>query len=263
MPKVLWEKKNHIICITINRPEKKNCIDAETEDLLIEAWNAFKYDDDAYVAVLTGAGDESFCSGADLGGYFPKLTGGPSHLRRRAYDGPGFGGFTRGIDIFKPMICAINGLCAAGGLELAVACDIRVASEHSSFGCLERRWNVGLGDGGTQRLPRIVGLGRALELIITGKLIDCEEAYRIGLVNEITPRDGALGRALEMAEMICGFPQGAIRVDKEATMRGLGTPLTEGLRIENMLFNTLLTTHDFYEGPVAFIERRPPEYDNQ
>ncbi len=263
MPKVLWEKKNHTICITINRPEKKNCIDAETEDLLTEAWNAFKYDDDAYVAVLTGAGDESFCSGADLGGYFPKLTGGPSYLRRRAYDGPGFGGFTRGIDIFKPIICAINGLCAAGGLELAVACDIRIASEHSAFGCLERRWNVGLGDGGTQRLPRIVGLGRALELIITGKLIDCEEAYRIGLVNEITPRDGALGRALEMAEVICGFPQGAIRVDKEATMRGLGTPLTEGLRVENMLFNTLLTTHDFYEGPVAFLERRPPEYDNQ
>ncbi len=263
MPKVLTEKKGHIFTITINRPEKRNCIDAETEDLLTEAWLTFRGDDDLFVAVLTGEGSEAFCSGADLGGYYPKLLGGPSYLRRRAYDGPGFGGFTRGIDIFKPILCAINGLCAAGGLELAVACDIRIASEHSTFGCLERRWNVGLGDGGTQRLPRIVGLGRALELIITGKLIDCQEAHRIGLVNEITPKGQALERAMEMAEVICSFPQGAIRVDKEATIRGLGTPLTEGLRVENLLFNTLIGTHDFLEGPVAFVQKRKPEFDNQ
>lgn len=263
MPKVLTETRDHIFIITLNRPDRRNCIDAETEDLLVDAWTTFKEDDDLFVAILTGAGDTSFCSGADLSGYYPKIAGTPTYLRGRAYDGPGFGGFTRGIDIFKPIIAAINGLCAAGGLEIAVACDIRIAAEHATFGCLERRWNVGLGDGGTQRLPRIVGLGRALELIITGRLVDCQEAYRIGLVNEIVPKGRPLSRAIEMAEQICSYPQGAIRTDKEACIRGIGTPLTEGLRIECSLFNTLLTTHDFYEGPIAFTEKRKPEFDNQ
>ena len=263
MTKILTERKDHIFIVTINRPEKRNCIDAETEDLLVEAWEAFRKDDDLFVTILTGAGEGAFCSGADLAGYYPKIFGSPTYLRRRAYDGPGFGGFTRGIDIFKPIIAAINGLCAAGGLELAVAADIRIAANHATFGCLERRWNVGLGDGGTQRLPRIVGLGRALELIITGKLIDADEAYRIGLVNEIVPKDQLMKRVMEMAELICSFPQGAIRTDKEACIRGVGTPLTEGLRMENQLFNTLLTTHDFYEGPISFVEKRKPEFDNQ
>lgn len=263
MSKVLTERKGHVYVITINREDKRNCIDAETEDLLVEAWNEFKSEDDLFVAVLTGAGEEAFCSGADLGQYYPKLLGSPSYLRRRAYDGPGFGGFTRGIDIFKPILAAINGACLAGGVELAVAADIRIAATHATFGCLERRWNVGLGDGGTQRLPRIVGLGRALELIITGKLIDCEEAWRIGLVNEIVPQDQLMEHVLELAENICSFPQGAIRTDKEATLRGLGTPLTEGLRMESQLFNTLLHTHDFMEGPMSFVEKRKPEFDNQ
>jgi len=263
MSKVLTERKGRVLVITINRPEKRNCVDAETEDLLVEAWKEFKYDDDLFVAVLTGAGSEAFCAGADLGGYLPKVSGTPTYLRRRAYDGPGFGGFTRGIDIFKPILCAVNGACLAGGLELAIAADIRIAAEHATFGCLERRWNVGLGDGGTQRLPRIVGLGRALELIITGKLIDAQEAWRIGLVNEVVPAGILMKRTMELAELICSYPQGAIRTDKEATIRGLGTPLTEGLRMESQLFNTLLGTHDLYEGPVAFLEKRKPEYDNQ
>ncbi len=263
MSKVLTERDGHVYVITINRPDKRNCIDSETEDLLVDAWNEFKDDDGLFVAVLTGAGSEAFCSGADLGGYFPKVTGSPTQLRRRAYDGPGFGGFTRGIDIFKPILAAVNGACLAGGIELAVAADIRIAAEHATFGCLERRWNVGLGDGGTQRLPRIVGLGRALELIITGKLIDCREAWRIGLVNEVVPAEGLMDHVMEMAHTICTFPQGAVRTDKEATMRGLGTPLTEGLRMESQLFNTLLGTHDFLEGPLSFVQKRPPEFDNQ
>jgi enoyl-CoA hydratase len=144
-----------------------------------------------------------------------------------------------------------------------VAADIRIAAEHATFGCLERRWNVGLGDGGTQRLPRIVGLGRALDLIITGKLIDCEEAWRIGLVNEIVPADRLMEHTMELAETICSFPQGAIRTDKEATIRGLGMPLNEGLRMESQLFNTLIATHDFLEGPLSFVQKRKPEFDNQ
>ena len=122
--KVLYEKKGNVAYITLNRPDKRNCIDAETEDLMVEAWNDFKDDKDAYVAVITGTGDKAFCSGADLAGYHPKVSGTATYLRRRAYDGPGFGGYTRGIDIFKPIICAINGVCYAGGMEIAAAADM-------------------------------------------------------------------------------------------------------------------------------------------
>jgi enoyl-CoA hydratase/carnithine racemase len=261
--KVLYKKEGHVFTIIINRPEKLNCIDAETEDLLVNAWSEFKNDEDAFVAIITGAGEKAFCTGADLSGYLPKVAGTATYLRRRAYDGPGFGGYTRGIDIFKPIIAAINGLCFAGGMEIAAAADIRICAEDARFGCLERRWNVGLGDGGTQRMPRIMGMGNALYYIITGKDFDAEEAMRTGFINEIVKKGNLMERAKELAEMISEFPQGAIRVDKEALIRGVGTPLTEGLRIESMLFNTLLNTHDFYEGPKAFVEKRKPKFDNE
>jgi enoyl-CoA hydratase len=261
--KVLYKKVGHLFWITINRPEKMNCIDAETEDLLVRAWGEFKDDEAAFVAIITGAGERAFCSGADLAGYIPKVSGSPTYLRRRAYDGPGFGGFTRGIDIFKPVIAAINGVCFAGGMEIAAAADIRICASGARFGCLERRWNVGLGDGGTQRLPRIMGLGNALYWIITGREFDAAEAMRVGFINEIVEGDKLIDRATELAFIISEFPQGAIRVDKEAAIRGIGTPLSEGLRIESMLFNTLLPTHDFREGPTAFIEKRKPRFDNE
>lgn len=263
MSTVLYGKEGRVVTITINRPEVLNCIDPETNDLLVQAWQDFRDDDEAFVAIVTGAGDKAFCTGADLGRWPAYLEAkSASFHRRRAYDGPGFGGFTRGIDIFKPIIAAINGYCFAGGLEIALAADIRIAAEHAQFGCLERRWNVGLGDGGTQRLPRVVGLGRALELIITGKQIDATEAYRIGLVSEVVPADRLMSHCVDLAQRISAFPQGAIRTDKEACLRGIGTPLTEGLRLEAMLFNTLIPTHDFYEGPLAFIQKRPPDFRN-
>jgi enoyl-CoA hydratase len=167
------------------------------------------------------------------------------------------------MQIFKPIIAAINGMCYAGGLEIALAADIRICSEDAKFGVLNRRWNVGLGDGGTQRLWRIVGLGRAFELILTGKEIDANEAYRIGLVNEIVPKEKVLERAKEIAKIICSYPQGSIRIDKEAVIRSIGTPLEEGLRIESLLFWNLLLNHDFYEGPEAFSEKRKPNFTNE
>ena len=263
MSTVLCRKEGHVVTITINRPEVLNCIDPETNELLAQTWRDFRDDDDAFVAIITGAGDKAFCTGADLAKWPAFLRDKSASLhRRRAYDGPGFGGFTRGIDIFKPIIAAINGYCFAGGLEIALAADIRIAAEHAEFGCLERRWNVGLGDGGTQRLPRVVGLGRALELIITGKRIDAVEAHRIGLINEVVPGDGLIDHCVDVAQRISAFPQGAIRTDKEACLRGIGVPLTEGLRLEAMLFNTLIPTHDFHEGPRAFVEKRPPAFRN-
>lgn len=263
MSTLLYEKRGPVVIITINRPEVKNCIDPETDEKMAAAWKKFKDDDEALVAIITGAGNDSFCSGADLKAWPPFLQQKDAHYhRRRAYDGPGFGGITRGIDIFKPILAAINGYCFAGGLEIALAADLRIAAENAEFGCLERRWNVGLGDGGTQRLWRIIGLGRALELIITGKKINAQEAWRIGLVNEVVSQGQVLPRCLELAEMISRFPQGALRTDKEAVLRGIGEPLTAGLRIEAMLFNTLISTHDFSEGPRAFAEKRVPHWQN-
>jgi enoyl-CoA hydratase len=261
MGTVLYEKRNRVAYITINRPQVMNCVDPPTAQALVEAWEDFRDDGETYVAVITGAGDKAFCAGFDLKEIGrARLPRSPNEIRRFIYSHPGFMGYTRRADIFKPVIAAVNGYCFAGGLETALCADIRIAAERAEFGVLNRRWNVGLGDGGTQRLPRVVGLGRAMELIITGRRIDVQEAYRIGLVNEIVPADRLMARATELAEMICQFPQGAIRTDKEAVMRGLGTPLEEGLRLEGSTFMTLIGQSDFYEGPKAFAEKRKPSF---
>lgn len=261
MSTVLYEKRNRVAYITINRPDVMNCVDPPTAQALVEAWEDFRDDDDTYVAVITGAGDQSFCAGFDLKSIATAwLPRSPNEVRRFIYSHPGFMGYTRRADIFKPIIAAINGYCFAGGLETALCADIRIAADHAEFGVLNRRWNVGLGDGGTQRLWRVVGLGRAMELIITGRRIDVQEAHRIGLANEIVPRDKLMARATEMAEAICQFPQGAIRTDKEAVMRGIGVPLEEGLRLEGSTFMTLIGQADFLEGPRAFAEKRRPVF---
>jgi len=261
MGTVLYEKRNRVAYITINRPEVMNCVDPPTAQALVEAWEDFRDDGETYVAVMTGAGDKAFCAGFDLKEIGrARLPRSPNEIRRFIYGHPGFMGYTRKADIFKPIIAAVNGYCFAGGLETALCADIRIAAAHAEFGVLNRRWNVGLGDGGTQRLPRVVGLGRAMDLIITGRRIDVQEAYRIGLVDEIVPGDRLMARVTELAEAICQFPQGAIRTDKEAVMRGIGVPLEEGLRLEGSTFMTLIGQSDFYEGPKAFEEKRKPSF---
>jgi enoyl-CoA hydratase len=260
---VICEVRENILIIKLNRPEVLNCIDPETNFELAEIWRRFDENDDLWVAIITGSG-RAFCTGADLKKWHDfLLSRNVNWFRKYAYKGPGFGGLTRGMQIFKPIIAAINGLCYAGGLEIALAADIRIASENAKFGVLNRRWNVGLGDGGTQRLWRVVGLGRAMELILTGKEIDAEEAYRIGLVNEVVESKKLLERAVEIAELICSYPQGSIRTDKEAVLRGIGMPLEEALRMESNLFFNLLLNMDFYEGPKAFKEKRKPKYTNE
>ncbi len=264
MSKVLYEKRGHVAYITIDRPEVMNCVDPETASELAAAWRDFRDDDASFVAVITGAGHQAFCAGFDLTAISPaNLPQTPKDVRRFIDEHPGFMGYTRKNDIYKPIIAAVNGYCFAGGLEIALCADLRLAAEHAEFGVLNRRWNVGLGDGGTQRLPRIVGLGRAMELIVTGKRIDAQEAYRIGLVNEVVPAGELMSRAMVLAEGICQFPQGAIRTDKEAVMRGLGRPLEEGLRIEGEAFSRLFSQPDFYEGPRAFSEKRKPRFKQE
>ena len=225
MPKVLTERRDHTFVVTINRPEVRNCVDGETAQLLFEAVETFRRDDGLRVLVLTGAGDVSFCSGADL-----KAVG--TLFARPGARESGPMGVSRIAGIDKPTIAAVNGYCTAGGLELACWCDFRIASRNAQFGVLNRRWGVPLVDGGTQRLPRIVGLGNALYLIETGALIDAEHALRIGLVQEVVPEGQALARALEIAEALSTYPQTAIRNDRRAAVEGLALSLPDGIEHE-------------------------------
>lgn len=228
MPKVKTERKGRSFVVTINRPEVRNCVDGETAGLLFEAVEFFRRDESVDVLILTGAGELAFSSGADLKNI-------ESLVARPGADESGPMGFTRIIDLPKPTIAAINGYCLAGGLELACWCDFRIAAHNASFGILDRRWGVPLVDGGTQRLPQIVGLGNALYLIETGVLIDADHALRIGLVQEVVPEGQALERALQLAETISAYPQTSLRNDRQNAYEGGSLPLVEGLRLEQQL----------------------------
>jgi enoyl-CoA hydratase len=220
---VRYERVGAAAVLTIDRPHRRNAVDGPTAERLLEGVEAFEADDGARVLVLTGAGDISFCSGADLKAldtYAGRLS---------LPDGPM--GFTRRTPT-KPTIAAIGGWCLAGGLELALWCDLRVAAEGSTVGFPERRWGVPLIDGGTQRLPRIVGLGRALDLILSGRLVGTEEALAMGLLTEVVPAGEHLARALEMAEGLAAFPQETMLADRRAALEGFGLPLADGLALE-------------------------------
>jgi enoyl-CoA hydratase len=221
---VTYERTGAAALVTIDRPERRNAVDGPTAAALLEAYERFVADDGAHVLVLTGAGDEAFCAGADLKELEtldPDARGGPL-------------GFTR-LAAPKPTIAAVGGWCVAGGLELALWCDLRIAAEHSRFGFLERRWAVPLIDGGTQRLPRVVGLGRALDLILTGRAVDVGEAHVMGLVNEVVPHGRHVERALEIADAIAAFPQRTMLSDRDAALAALGLPLADGLALEARL----------------------------
>jgi enoyl-CoA hydratase len=225
---VRYERTGAAALVTIDRPERRNAVDAATADGLREALRAFEGDDGARVMVLTGAGGVAFCAGADLKAM---------DLDIEHPQGPM--GFTRATPS-KPAIAAISGWCLAGGLEIALWCDLRIATEDSTFGLFERRWGVPLIDGGTQRLPRVVGMGRALELTLTGRPVDAAEALRIGLVNEVVPSGGHVARALELAERLAGYPQETMLSDRRATLEGAGVPLADGLALEHRIGREVL-----------------------
>jgi enoyl-CoA hydratase len=220
---VTYERVGAAAVLTIDRQERRNAVDGPTAELLKRGYESFVADDGARVLILTGAGGVAFCAGADLkaiDSFSPRLgdPGGPL-------------GFTR-LTPPKPTIAAISGWCLAGGLELALWCDLRIAAAESTLGFPERRWGVPLIDGGTQRLPRVVGLGRALDIILTGRMVAAEEAREIGLVNEVVPPGQHLDRALELAEALAGFPQETMLADRRSAIEGLGMTLEEGLRLE-------------------------------
>ena len=220
---VRYERIGAAAVLTIDRPARRNAVDGPTAERLKEGYEAFVADDEARVLILTGAGGIAFCAGADLKAIETFAT--------RQEDPGGPLGFTRSTPP-KPTIAAIEGWCLAGGLELALWCDLRIAAEGSKLGFPERRWGVPLVDGGTQRLPRIVGQGRALDLILTGRIIDDAEASAMGLLTEVVTPGSALTRSLEFAEALAAFPQDTMLADRRAAIDGLGLPLAEGLAME-------------------------------
>src|SRR5690348_11965945 len=230
---LVYEQREHVVTLTYNRPSQHNAVNRVMNRELHHAWQRFRDDDDAFVLVITGAGETTFCAGWDLqdAAELGEL-GDYDAFRVALHNSPGACGYTRKVDIFKPVIAAVNGYAFAAGLETALLADIRIAAENAEFGALERRWNIVGGDGMTVRLPLVVGFAKAMELIITGRRIDVHEAYRIGLVNEVVPTGQAVERAQELAREIAQLPQGAIRSDKESVLRGIGRTYEERLRIE-------------------------------
>ena len=255
---ILYAQQDRVVTITIHRPEAMNSIDPETDQALIEAWIRFRDDPDAWVAILTGAGEKAFSAGADLKKMIPQAFGAGG--RGRGHNDYGLGGITRGLEIWKPLIAAVNGHALAGGLELALTCDLRVAAEHATFGLTEVRWAIMPGAGGTQRLPRAVPLAKAMEMILMAETVNAVEAHRIGLVNAVVPFVDLMPTARRWAQTICERGPLAVRAAKEAIIRGLSLPLADGLRLEAFLSGTLRGTEDAVEGPKAFAEKRQPVF---
>jgi enoyl-CoA hydratase len=231
MPEVGYERRGAAAVITIDRPERRNAVDPNTADQLLEAYRRFEDDDEARVMILTGAGDEAFCAGADLKSVAAAMNDegiAKEWLKPRPAGPLGFSRLTAS----KPTIAAISGWALAGGLELALWCDLRVGTETAKLGFPERRWGVPLIDGGTQRLPRIVGMGRGLDMILTGRIVEADEALGMGLLTEVVAPGKHLERSLEMAEGLASFPQETMLADRRSALEGFGLPLEEGLARE-------------------------------
>ncbi len=258
---ILCEDHGHVRLITINRADKMNSLDFAANDRLIEIWRAFAADDGARVAVITGAGTKAFCAGADLKTYTMAYakTAAPE-FRARFTDGPGFGGITRGLTITKPIIAAVNGYAISGGLELAEACDIRFCSPNAEFAHQDINWGFHPCDGGCVRLPQIVGLGNAMEMILSGQRIGAEQALRIGLVNRIVPQEALIAETLAFAEIAASRAPLAQRFAKDVMLRAFDLPVDDALRLESRSFRDLAHTEDLAEGTTAFRERRQARF---
>ncbi len=251
---VLREQRGRVLLLTINRPDKRNALNAAVRAALLQSLDDAATDRSVGAIVLTGAGDKTFVAGADIAEFTERrvVEQGRVMLARSPLEA---------IErLAKPVIAAINGYCLGGGLELAMACDLRVASEGASFG--QPEVNLGLipGGGGTQRLPRLVGLGAALKMVLTGEPIDAHEALRLGLVEEVVPATDVLSRAIAMAERIASRSPVAVAAAKEATRAALATSLAEGLRVERGLYLLCFASKDKAEGVASFLAKRAPQF---
>jgi len=252
-----YQKEGRITIITINRPEALGALTVKGHEELHDALVAFRDDDELLVGIITGTGDKAFCSGVDIKDMLPFI----KKTASKPWQQPAT--MMRGLDLWKPLIAALNGLTLGGGLEIALGCDIRIASENARFGFPEVRAGMFPAGGGTQRLPRLIPPGIAAEMIFTGKMIDAQEAYRVGLVNKVVPLDKLMPTAKELAEAICEVGPLAVRTAKEAMIRGMSLSLEEGLRLETTLTPPVVFSRDFEEGIKAFAEKRKPKFEGR
>ena len=252
------ETKDGVAVVTVNRPLKLNALNGRTLDELDQVFAALATDPDVGGVILTGAGEKAFVAGADIA---ELAAAGP--VEARAVGRKGQAVFTRIEKLGKPVVAAINGFALGGGCELALACHVRIAAEGARLGTPEVKLGLMCGYGGTQRLPRLVGRGRALEILLTGEMVDAQEALRIGLVNRVVPKDKLLSEAdTLMKKMLANAPL-SLRYTLEAVAAGLEMPLEESQNLEATLFGLLSTTEDMKEGTTAFLEKRPPHFKGQ
>ncbi len=264
MSDIAVERHGAVTLLRIERAAKMNSLDFAANDALVEVWRAFAADPEARVAVITGAGEQAFCAGADLKTYTIDFATRPApEFRQRFTDGPGFGGITRNLDIDKPILAAVNGFAISGGFELALACDLRFCSPNAEFALQDVKWGFHACDGGLVRLPQIVGLGNAMEIVLSGERIGAEHALRIGLVNRILPQAKLLAAAMDYAAMLARRAPLAQRFAKDVMRRSMAMPLAEALRLESRSFYDLGQTGDIREGTTAFREKREARFEGR
>jgi enoyl-CoA hydratase len=251
---LLLERRGRVALLTINRPDKLNALNIKTRQEGAEALEELREDAGVRVVVITGAGDKSFVAGADIG----EFAGRTAITQRDVMTGRSL--FTA-VDTFpKPVVAMINGFCLGGGCELAMSCDLRIASEKARFGQPEINLGIIPGGGGTQRLTRLVGESKAMELILTGEMIDAQTALSLGLVNRVVPHEELEAKTMELANLIAAKSPVALRMAKEAVKTAARSTLDEGLRREIDLFALCFSSEDKDEGVSAFLEKRRPEF---
>ena len=265
MGRLLYEKEGHIATLTFNRPEAKNAMDPQTIVDLVESLEDFDKDDNMRVAIITGAGEDAYCAGADLGLLIPLITGArkpENEADQKVIENPMFIGkaLLKGLDIYKPLIAAVNGYCIAGGMEMLQGLDIRIASEKAKFAIQEVKWSIFPGGGSTVRLPRQIPFCMAMEILLTGNMITAEEAHRIGLINKVVPHDKLMETAREYAQVISENGPLAVRYIKQSVLSCLGMPQEDAFAKETELSFRVMTSQDAIEGPKAFKEKRKPVF---
>jgi enoyl-CoA hydratase/carnithine racemase len=257
---VLYEKKGHIAYVTINRPEVMNALHAAANRELSEVFTDFKEDDNAWVAIFTGAGSRAFSAGNDLKATAEETARGKSKADEVSAERPiNFGGVI-GLQCSKPIIAAVNGVAAGGGFEIALACDLIIAAEHARFALPEPLRGLVAGAGGMHRLPQQLPLKMAMGLLLTGKWLSAQDAVRFGLVNEVVPGDQLIATAERWANEILQCSPLSVRLTKESALSGLALPVEQAMAADRERLQILLSSHDFQEGPRAFVEKRKPNW---